>query len=168
MNTPVGRVPESDSAFTSKFRKHQGWWHKFVLNERQGKYFDKRSQKQQKVCNWINDGEIVAFKKNFLSQDIANAVEESLNEQRDSGKGIIEIDRLYNNLLSSQLIIQVLSEPEFDFIRTGLFSHHEDKKTIDAGYEFRKKIGNREDDFIVMPYSHYFERMLNSIYPRRG
>jgi len=42
---------------------------------------------------------------------------------------------------------------------TGLFCHHEDNKTIEAGLEFQKKIGNRKDYFILLTYSDYFERM---------
>ena len=117
MKTPVGRIPKNDSGFTSKFRMHQGWWRKFVLKEKQGKYFVKKENKWQKVCNRINDGELVASRKNFLSQDIANAVRESLHEQHETGKGIMGMDRLYNNLLSSQPLA-------FNFF--GYFKYHKD------------------------------------------
>lgn len=288
MKTPVGTIPNNDSGFTSKFRIHQGWWRKYVLHEKQGMYFNKKEDKWHKVCNRINNGEQLPFRKNFLSKDIANAVRESLLEQHESGKGIMEIERLYNNLLSSQplafnffgylkyntdialellktynanltevidvvfeyapdassdnsafdfgfivkegdkkgfigfeckytdtfsykrsgsssfygdkedknhdrynklysenrdrfpdeyhtyvrskqynqlfrnelLGVQILGVPEYNFIKTGLFCHHDDKNTIEAGYEFQKKIGNGVDDFIVMPYSDYFDRML--------
>ena len=248
---------------------------------------DKKEKKWRRVCNRINNGEIFAFRKNFLSEEILGAVKESYSQQHESGKGILEIDRLFNNLLSSQplafnffgfmkyhrddialgflktynaeitaiddvvfefapgsskdnsafdvgfkvsagvqkgfigfevkytdkfsyrrndkkktfygdvgdknhdiyhklytehthrfpddyysyvraknfnqlfrneiLGVQLLNE--YDFIQTGLFCHHDDKKTIEAGHEFIKKIGNQTDDFIVVTYADYFERM---------
>jgi hypothetical protein len=42
---------------------------------------------------------------------------------------------------------------------TGLFCCHDDKKTVAAGQEFQKKIGNGKDDFILLTYADYFERM---------
>jgi len=56
--------------------------------------------------------------------------------------------------------VQILSDSQFDFLRTGLFCHQDDTKTIEPGNEFQKKIGNKTDEFIVMPYSNNFERML--------
>ena len=50
-------------------------------------------------------------------------------------------------------------ESEYDFVQTGLFCHHDDKKTCAAGLEFQKKIGNGKDDFILLTYADYFERM---------
>lgn len=282
MKTIIGTIPK-ESGFISKFRKHQGWWRTFVLNESEGKYLSKKEWKQ--VCNRINDGETDPDKKNFLSKEISDEVQLALNKQKS---GIMETDRLYNNLLSSQplafnffgffranpdialaflktirqdiisvddivfeyapessqdssafdfgFVVTTETEKGFigfeckytddfsyqrtrpnepsvfygddgdknyvdyhrlysdnrnrfpddyysyvrhkhynqlfrneilgaqlisdnDFVITGLFCHHDDKKTCDAGLEFQKKIGNRKDDFIVMTYADYFVRM---------
>lgn len=40
--------------------------------------------------------------KNFLSKEISDAVVDALKQQKKSGSGIMDEDRLYNNLLSSQ------------------------------------------------------------------
>lgn len=284
--TIVGHVPQ-ESGFISKFRKHQGWWRTFVLNEPEGKYYSRQHKEWKQVCNRINDGEKTL--KNFLSQDIIDEIQKAIRDQSDAGTGIMEADRLYNNLLSSQplsfnffgffranpdialpflqtlnadiisvddivfeyapklsgdrsafdfgfvvstptqkgflgfeckytdqfsyqrtdtkvyygeqgdknhqryhelylenrdrfpddyltyvrsqqfnqlfrnelLGVQMKSETEsdFDFVQTGLFCHHDDTKTMNAGQEFQKKIGNRIDDFIVLSYSRYFETM---------
>jgi len=42
---------------------------------------------------------------------------------------------------------------------TGLFCHHDDNKTVIAGSDFQKKIGNGICDFIVLTYADYFERI---------
>jgi len=55
------------------------------------------------------------------------------------------------------LAVQLKSD--FDFIITGLFCHHKDKATINAGTKFQNKIGNGESDFIMLTYANYFERM---------
>ena len=285
MKELIGTVPK-ESGFISKFRKHQGWWRTFVLNEEEGEYYSQHTKKTEKVCNRINNGDQDPEKKNFLSKKIADEVQRALSLQKS---GIMETDRLYNNLLSSQplafnffgffranpdvalaflqtlkldiididdimfeyapessgdssafdfgFIVKTISqrgfigfeckytdafsyqrtipnEPnayygddgdknfktyhqlyldnrdrfpddyfsyvrdknfnqlfrnellgvqlksEFDFVVTGLFCHHDDKTTINAGQEFQKKIGNRRNDFIVLPYSQYFELML--------
>ena len=285
MKKLIGTVPK-ESGLTAKYRQHQGWWRTFVLNEKEGMYWDERNKKCASVCNRINDGDKDPEKKNFLSKDIAEEVLLALNRQKSAGKGIMETDRLYNNLLSSQPLafnffgffranndvalafmktlkpdiisvedivfeyapkssgdssafdfgfivstetqkgfigfeckytytfsyqrqdknktfygdegdknhenyhllymgnphrfpddynsyvgnkhynqlfrnelLGVQMKPKFDFVLTGLFCLHEDMKTVDAGLEFQKKIGNRVDDFIVLTYADYFERM---------
>ncbi len=282
----IGEIPK-ESGLVSKYRKHQGWWRTFVLNQEEGKYYSQHTKKWKQVCNRINDGDKDPEKKNFLSKDIAEEVLLALNRQKSAGKGIMETDRLYNNLLSSQplafnffgffrtnndvalaflktlkpdiisvedivfefapkssgdssafdfgfvvntptqkgflgfeckytdqfsyqrtdtkicygddtdknyikyhqlyldnndrlpddyysyvrdknfnqlfrnelLGTLIKAEPDIDFVLTGLFCLHEDMKTVDAGLEFQKKIGNRVDDFIVLTYADYFERM---------
>lgn len=279
MKELIGTIPK-EFGFIVKYRKHQGWWRTFVLNEKEGKYFDKKHKKWKKVCNRIDIGEIDPEKKNFLSKEIADEVQRALRERKS---GIIEADRLYNNLLSSQPLafnffgffranpdialaflqtlrpdiisvedylfeyapvssldssafdfgffvktstqrgfigfeckytdtfsyqrsdtkifygddddknfenyhrlfldnpelfpddyysyvrdknynqlfrnelLGVQLKPKYDFVLTGLFCHHDDKKAIAAGLKFQKKIGNGVDDFIVLPYSKYFE-----------
>jgi len=99
MKKLIGTIPK-ESGFISKFRQHQGWWRAFVLNEPEGRYWDKNNKQWKQVCNRINDGE--KSLKNFLSKDIADEVQLAQSRQKEAGKGIMETDRLYNNLLSSQ------------------------------------------------------------------
>ena len=277
MKELIGTIPK-EFGFIAKYRKHQGWWRTFVLNEKEGKYFDKKHKKWKKVCNRIDNGVVDPDKKNFLSKEIADEVQLALNRQKS---GIMEADRLYNNLLSSQPLafnffgffrnnpdialaflqtirpdIEIVEDIVFehapessldssafdfgffvktstqqgfigfeckytdtfsyqrsdtkiyygdnddknfenyhrlylenpsrftddyysyiidkdfnqlfrnellgvqlkmDFVITGLFCHHDDKKAIAAGLKFQKMIGNGVDDFIVLPYSKYFE-----------
>jgi len=94
----IGNVPD-ESGFIKKFRLHQGWWRTFVLNEPEGVYKDSKGNFAT-VCNRINNGK--ASLKNFLSEDISDEVAKALEEQKQSGSGIMDEDRLYNNLLSSQ------------------------------------------------------------------
>ncbi len=284
MKELIGTIPK-ESGFIAKYRKHQGWWRTFVLNEYEGKYFSQKKWKQ--VCNRINNGDKTPESKNFLSKEISDEVQLALNRQKEKVSGIMETDRLYNNLLSSQplafnffgffrankdvalaflqtirpdivgvdeivfeyapesskdgsafdfgfvvstatekgfvgfeckytdafsyrrsdnkkyygeegdknfenyhqiyldnndrfpdeyhtyiidknynqlfrnelLGMTIQAEPDIDFVITGLFCHHDDKKTCDAGLEFQKKIGNGRDDFILLTYADYFERI---------
>jgi len=280
MKELIGYIPK-ESGFVSKFRFHQGWWRAFVLNLEEGKYYSQKKWKQ--VCNRINDGEIDPEIKNFLSQEIADEVKLALKKQKELGSGIMETDRLYNNLLSSQplafnffgffranpdvalaflktirtdiisvddivfeyapessqdgsafdfgFVVRTETQKGFigfeckytdtfsyqrnstkiyygddndknhenyhrlyldnskrfpddyysyvrnkyynqlfrnellgmqlktDFVITGLFCHHDDKKTCNSGLEFQKKIGNGKYDFILLTYADYFERM---------
>jgi hypothetical protein len=289
MKNLIGTCP-TESGFISKFRKHQGWWRTFVLNEKEGEYYSQHTKKTEKVCNRINDGDIHPEVKNFLSKEISEEVQKALNRHKRFGSGIIETDRLYNNLLSSQplafnffgffranpdialaflqtlrpdiisvedylfeyapessvdssafdfgFIIKTINQrgfigfeckytdtfsyqrtipnepnvyygdegdknfknyhqiyldnrdrfsddyfsyvrdknynqlfrnellgmlikikPDIDFILTGLFCHHDDKKIVSAAKEFQKKIGNGKDDFILLTYADYLERM---------
>ena len=66
-------------------------------------------------------------------------------------------DKNFNQLFRNEILgTLVKTKPDIDFVLTGLFCHHDDKKAIDAGLKFQKKIGNGIDDFIVLPYSKYF------------
>lgn len=98
MKKLIGTLPV-ESEFKSKFRQHQGWWRAFVLNEKEGEYIDKNGN-NSKVCNRINDGDTSL--KNFLSDEIKETVKNAVLQQKHSKSGIIEENRLYNNLLSSQ------------------------------------------------------------------
>jgi hypothetical protein len=99
MKELIGSFPE-ESGFVSRFRKHQGWWRAFVLNEEQGEYFDDRNKVFKKVCNRMKNGK--ANNNNFLSDEITTVVKQTVEDQKKSKSGIINEDRLYNNLLSSQ------------------------------------------------------------------
>jgi len=101
MKTPIGHVPK-ESGFKAAMRKHQGWWRTSVINLPEGKYYNRKTKKQEPVCNRITGGETDTHKKNFLSTDISTEVVRAQEKQLRDGKGIMEADRLYNNLLSSQ------------------------------------------------------------------
>ena len=91
-----GTIP-NESGFKRRIRIHQGWWRMNVLNEEPGEH---PKDKNKNVCNTINDG--IINKKNFLTGNSVKAVEQTLAERQETGAGIMEQDRLYNNLLSSQ------------------------------------------------------------------
>ena len=93
----IGSAPKSDKDFTKRMRIHQGWWRAFVLAEKEGKHPLKDNQT---VCNTIIYGD--KTDKNFLSDTIAKVVHHTVIERKESDSGIIEEDRLFNNLLSSQ------------------------------------------------------------------
>lgn len=93
----IGILPESDSTFKHRARFHQGWWRAFVLAEGQGPH---PLDSNKRVCSMIDGGEDT--KKNFLSQGILDAVLQTITERKDSGSGLLEQKRLFNNLLSSQ------------------------------------------------------------------
>ena len=123
MTHPIGNCPK-EPASISKFRKHQGWWRVFVLNEPEGEYWDHKNQKMKPVCNRISDGK--ENLKNFLSDEIALSAKNAIDAQK---KGMIDQERLYNNLLSSQPLA-------FNFF--GWFIYHKKTaldflKTIDPG-----------------------------------
>lgn len=57
-------------------------------------------RKAETVCSTIRNGK--DSRKNFLSPNTIKAVEQTLNNRGDRSSGLMEQDRLYNNLLSSQ------------------------------------------------------------------
>lgn len=96
----IGTCPLKES---EKFRLHQGWWRAFVLKEKEGQYTYKGKNKEIKtgyVCNRINDEGFQGL--NFLSDQIIKIVSDTLNNRIIESSGIIDKERLYNNLLSSQ------------------------------------------------------------------
>ncbi len=92
----IGRFPK-ESGFKKRMRFHQGWWRAFVLAEKQGHH---PTRKNEFIGSAIQQGENSG--KNFLSENIRRAVNETLQEREEVGAGIIEEGRLFNNLLSSQ------------------------------------------------------------------
>ena len=118
-------------------RFHQGWWRAFVLNEDEG---NNPVRAGEKVCNTILNGIDDASRKNFLSEQILKSVLLTIEERKKAGSGIIEENRLYNNLLSSQplcfnffgelktdndLALKVLQQfwPELTEVRTVMFEY---------------------------------------------
>lgn len=70
-------------------------------------------------------------------------------------------DKKFNQLFRNELLgIHLKSESNYDFIITGLFCHHQDPSAVTSGKLFQQKVGNGKNDFIVMTYADYFERML--------
>lgn len=92
----IGRLPKEDS-FKKRMRFHQAWWRAFVLAEEQGYH---PIRKNDSIGSTIQQGETSG--KNFLSENIRKAIEETFQERKVFGAGIIEERRLFNNLLSSQ------------------------------------------------------------------
>ncbi len=93
----TGTLPTEKNTFKRRMRFHQGWWRAFVLVEEEGKH---SITKDAGICNTILNGE--TSRKNFLSPNISEAVEKTIWERQATSSGIIQKDRLFNNLLSSQ------------------------------------------------------------------
>jgi hypothetical protein len=92
----LGTVPH-EIGLKRRIRFHQGWWRTFVLNEPEGQ---NPARKEERVCNTILSGEISG--KNFLSLEARRAVDTTLLERKKYQAGLLNEDRLFNNLLSSQ------------------------------------------------------------------
>lgn len=92
----IGSAP-SEGGFRKRMRFHQGWWRACVLAENEGPHPITASEK---ICNTISGGK--ANEKNFLSKNIVSAVAQTIEERKEASSGMIEEDRLFNNLLSSQ------------------------------------------------------------------
>ena len=106
----IGAAPTSESGFKKRMRLHQGWWRAFVLGEKEGEH---PLNNKKTVCNTILNGE--QSNKNFLTDNTIKVVKKTLKDRRDDSSGIIEEDRLFNNLLSSQpLCFNFFSELKFD------------------------------------------------------
>ncbi len=91
-----GEIP-TESEFKTRERIHQGWWRMNVLNEKPGLH---PKDKKKNVCNTIFEG--ITNKKNFLTENAIKAVDNTVLLRNENDGGIMEKDRLYNNLLSSQ------------------------------------------------------------------
>ena len=96
LNERFGEVP-IESGLKKTMRLHQGWWRTNVLNEEPGVH---PIVPTQNVCNAILRGN--ESEKNFLTPNTVMAVRETLLNRTDKNSGIIEEERLFNNLLSSQ------------------------------------------------------------------
>ena len=93
----IGSVPPNETTFKQKLRFHQGWWRAFVLGEKAGCH---PVRKLETICNVISGGNTNG--KNFLSHTIADIAHKTATQRNEADSGIIEEDRLFNNLLSSQ------------------------------------------------------------------
>ncbi|MEF8846608.1 MAG: hypothetical protein V5A59_14135 [Bacteroidales bacterium] len=91
-----GTIP-NETGLKLRTRIHQGWWRMNVLNEKPGKH---PKDRKNNVCSTISDG--MNSKKNFLTANTVRAAEKTIAERQELDSGLMEQDRLYNNLLSSQ------------------------------------------------------------------
>lgn len=96
LKTLFGTIP-NDKGIKRRLRIHQGWWRMSVLIEKAGKH---PIDIEGNVCNTIYNG--IINKKNFLTENSIAAVERTLKDRRDEDAGLMEQERLFNNLLSSQ------------------------------------------------------------------
>jgi hypothetical protein len=103
-------VPNDKNEFKKRMRYHQGWWRTFVLAEEAGK---NPANPEDEVCNTIINGEI--SKKNFLTPNALRAYEDTLQERNENSSGIVNEDRVWNNLLSSQpLCFNLFGDLKYD------------------------------------------------------
>ncbi|WP_167616660.1 PGN_0703 family putative restriction endonuclease [Maribellus sediminis] len=93
----IGNQSASDNKLQKRLRLHQSWWRAFVLGEPPGPHPMRASET---VGSSISGGE-QSF-SNFLDKYASRAVKETLDERNKHSKGMINENRLFNNLLSSQ------------------------------------------------------------------
>lgn len=91
-----GPIPH-ETGFKKRMRLHQGWWRVNVLNELPGLH---PTRKSENICSSIQNGRKSNI--NFLTENTIKVVLETLLSRDDNSHGMIEEDRLFNNLLSSQ------------------------------------------------------------------
>jgi hypothetical protein len=106
----LGKIPVDNNPFKHRMRLHQGWWRTFVLAEEQGK---NPADAESDVCNTMLNGE--STKKNLLTPDALRAYKDTLQERNENSSGIVNEDRVWNNLLSSQpLCFNFFGELKYD------------------------------------------------------
>jgi len=88
----------------ARLRLHQGWWRAFVLGLPQGDYYNQETKRKEPVCNRIKEG-IDQGGSNFLTDNIRQAVAQTIDSRKGSDPGMIQEGRLNNNLLSSQPLV---------------------------------------------------------------
>lgn len=91
-----GKVP-NEAEQKKRVRIHQGWWRMNVLNEEPGQH---PKIADANVCSTVLNG--LQTKSNFLTPNSIKAVELTLKEREEDDAGLMDQDRLFNNLLSSQ------------------------------------------------------------------
>jgi len=97
MKEIIGNIVETESDRIKTARIHQGWWRAFVLGKNQGL---RPHNNNERICNTVEvDKE---FEVNFLSSEIAEVVNQVLEERKKDSPGLIQEERLRGNLLSSQ------------------------------------------------------------------
>ena len=94
----IGNLPK-ESGFIKRMRFHQAWWRAFVLGEEQGQW-PKSKDPQKRIGSTILEGQESG--KNFLTENALAAVKKTQQEREEHEFGMLEEERLFNNLLSSQ------------------------------------------------------------------
>ncbi|RLD02901.1 MAG: hypothetical protein DRI65_13975 [Chloroflexota bacterium] len=94
----IGSLPQ-ESGFIKRMRFHQAWWRAFVLGEEQGKWPNSKDL-EKRIGSTIPEGQESG--KNFLTENTLAAVQKTQLERKETEFGMMEPDRLFNNLLSSQ------------------------------------------------------------------
>jgi len=92
----IGNLPV-ENGFKKRMRFHQAWWRAFVLAEKPGSH---PVRKNETLGSTILNGDVTY--KNFLSENIIKVVRKTTQDRDMNNSGIMEEDRLFNNLLSSQ------------------------------------------------------------------
>lgn len=96
----IGNFPKLDEPLKKRIRIHQGWWRAFVLNEEQGLHPIK---KNEQLCNTILG--IKNIYGNFLSDNTIEVVNNEMDTRKKISSGLMEEERLFKNLLSSQPLV---------------------------------------------------------------
>lgn len=105
-----GDYPDNESGFRHKMRLHQGWWRCNVLAQEAGIY---PGREDKTLCSSIKNGKVTGV--NFLTDSTSEIVAKTLQKRGGECKGMIQEERLYNNLLSSQpLCFNFFAEFEAD------------------------------------------------------
>jgi len=92
-----GEKSDSDNQLQRRMRHHQSWWRAFVIAEAQGNH---PINKGDKIGSSILNGEHSGA--NCIDEYALKAIKDVLGSRNEKSKGMIQADRLYNNLLSSQ------------------------------------------------------------------
>lgn len=93
----LGDQSKSDNQLQKRMRLHQSWWRAFVLDEEQGNHPLKPNEK---IGSSISNGQVSSF--NFIDEYAVKAARDTLDNRDGKAKGLINENRLFNNLLSSQ------------------------------------------------------------------
>lgn len=138
-----GKVPKG-IGLTKSMRIHQGWWRTNVLNEEPGIH---PIVPAENVCNAILGGDKSG--KNFLTPNTLKAVNETLLKRVDGNSGIIEEDRLFNNLLSSQPLCfnffgELYADKDFGLLVLKTF-YPDLTKLVSVNFEFAPAINYTND-----------------------
>jgi hypothetical protein len=96
----IGNIPPETNPFRQRMRFHQGWWRAFVLAQSQGRNPAQPENAEEGVCNTITGGRESGV--NFLTSNASKALLASLSARNKGSVGLINEDRVFNNLLSSQ------------------------------------------------------------------
>lgn len=90
-------VEKSDTAWQRRLRRHQGWWREVRLKQVAGQI----TGGDRPVVSMLPTG--VGLSPNLLTPEAERAAERALEQRQGSGSpGLVQVDRLRRNLLSSQ------------------------------------------------------------------